>query len=141
MLPNLAAKMEKFQEVDARLTDPSRFYAPSQTLYLQRGRLGKNLAFTVPETPIIYLRVMPTQSTAPLKRADAIDLFREGSNQLNPFYHRVSGSSSQANEFGTITFDANYDEGVTINLLWAWILTIPVSGSIAALVYYFSRLF
>jgi inorganic phosphate transporter, PiT family len=26
--------------------------------------------------------------------------------------------------------------GVTINLLWAWILTIPVSGLIAALVYY-----
>ncbi|MCU0335059.1 MAG: inorganic phosphate transporter [Chitinophagaceae bacterium] len=26
--------------------------------------------------------------------------------------------------------------GVTINLLWAWILTIPVSGVIAALVYY-----
>ena len=26
--------------------------------------------------------------------------------------------------------------GVTINLLWAWILTIPVSGVIAALFYY-----
>ena len=26
--------------------------------------------------------------------------------------------------------------GVTINLLWAWILTIPVSATIAALVYY-----
>lgn len=26
--------------------------------------------------------------------------------------------------------------GVTINLLWAWILTIPVSALIAALVYY-----
>ncbi len=26
--------------------------------------------------------------------------------------------------------------GVTINLLWAWILTIPVSGLVAALVYY-----
>lgn len=31
--------------------------------------------------------------------------------------------------------------GVTINLLWAWILTIPVSALIAALVYYFIRLF
>ncbi len=26
--------------------------------------------------------------------------------------------------------------GVTINLIWAWILTIPVSGALAALVYY-----
>ncbi len=26
--------------------------------------------------------------------------------------------------------------GVTVNLLWAWILTIPVSGALAALVYY-----
>jgi len=26
--------------------------------------------------------------------------------------------------------------GVTINLLWAWILTIPVSGGLAALVYW-----
>ncbi|HRO43089.1 MAG TPA: inorganic phosphate transporter [Flavipsychrobacter sp.] len=31
--------------------------------------------------------------------------------------------------------------GVTINLLWAWVLTIPVSGLLAALVYYFTRLF
>jgi inorganic phosphate transporter, PiT family len=31
--------------------------------------------------------------------------------------------------------------GVTINLLWAWILTIPVSGLIAALVYYIASRF
>lgn len=31
--------------------------------------------------------------------------------------------------------------GVTINLLWAWILTIPVSAGLAALIYYISRLF
>jgi PiT family inorganic phosphate transporter len=31
--------------------------------------------------------------------------------------------------------------GVTINLLWAWVLTIPVSGLLAALVYYISTLF
>ena len=31
--------------------------------------------------------------------------------------------------------------GVTINLLWAWILTIPVSALIAALVYYIILLF
>ena len=29
--------------------------------------------------------------------------------------------------------------GVTINLLWAWILTIPVSGVLAALVFYLLR--
>ncbi|HRO76569.1 MAG TPA: inorganic phosphate transporter, partial [Crocinitomicaceae bacterium] len=26
--------------------------------------------------------------------------------------------------------------GVTINLLWAWVLTIPVSAAVAALTYY-----
>ncbi len=31
--------------------------------------------------------------------------------------------------------------GVTINLLWAWILTIPVSAILAAVVYYIIRLF
>ncbi|MGL4596817.1 MAG: inorganic phosphate transporter [Bacteroidia bacterium] len=31
--------------------------------------------------------------------------------------------------------------GVTINLLWAWILTIPVSGAIGALVYYITSAF
>ena len=31
--------------------------------------------------------------------------------------------------------------GVTVNLLWAWILTIPVSAVLAALVYYVVRLF
>jgi inorganic phosphate transporter, PiT family len=31
--------------------------------------------------------------------------------------------------------------GVTINLLWAWILTIPVSAALAMILYYFLRLF
>ncbi len=31
--------------------------------------------------------------------------------------------------------------GVTINLLWAWILTIPVSAILAALVYFVVSLF
>jgi len=31
--------------------------------------------------------------------------------------------------------------GVTINLLWAWILTIPVSGLMAAVIYYITKLF
>ena len=30
--------------------------------------------------------------------------------------------------------------GVTINLLWAWVLTIPVSAALAALIYYFINL-
>jgi PiT family inorganic phosphate transporter len=31
--------------------------------------------------------------------------------------------------------------GVTVNLLWAWILTIPVSAVMAAIIYYISKLF
>jgi PiT family inorganic phosphate transporter len=31
--------------------------------------------------------------------------------------------------------------GVTVKLLWAWLLTIPVSAVLAALIYYFFKLF
>ena len=31
--------------------------------------------------------------------------------------------------------------GVTVNLVWAWILTIPVSGALAALIFFFLKLF
>ncbi|MEI7510230.1 MAG: inorganic phosphate transporter, partial [Flavobacterium sp.] len=31
--------------------------------------------------------------------------------------------------------------GVTVNLLWAWILTIPVSALIAAITYYILNIF
>jgi PiT family inorganic phosphate transporter len=31
--------------------------------------------------------------------------------------------------------------GVTVNLLWAWIITIPISALMAALIYWFSHLF
>ncbi len=31
--------------------------------------------------------------------------------------------------------------GVTINLLWAWILTIPISALLAAIVYYILKIF
>jgi PiT family inorganic phosphate transporter len=31
--------------------------------------------------------------------------------------------------------------GVTRSLLWAWILTIPVSATVAGLVYYLTRMF
>ena len=31
--------------------------------------------------------------------------------------------------------------GVTLNLLWAWILTIPISGLLAAGIYYLMNLF
>jgi PiT family inorganic phosphate transporter len=31
--------------------------------------------------------------------------------------------------------------GVTVNLLWAWILTIPVSAALAALIYFVISIF
>jgi PiT family inorganic phosphate transporter len=31
--------------------------------------------------------------------------------------------------------------GVTVSLLWAWVLTIPVSGLLAAFIYYVLSLF
>ena len=31
--------------------------------------------------------------------------------------------------------------GVTVNLMWAWVVTIPISAVMAALIYYFFNLF
>lgn len=52
--------------------------------------------------------------------------------------HTITGSIMGV---GTIKRLSAVRWGVTINLMWAWILTIPVSGLLAALIYLVFRLF
>jgi hypothetical protein len=103
ILPTLLPVTRPFAETSSRPNDPSRFFQPRRTLAV-RGE-----AFIAEETPILYLRVIPTKPTEPLKRAAAISLVRQGSPDLNPFYYHRSGSSFEPNGFGAIAFDAVYD--------------------------------
>jgi len=87
--------------------DPSRFFEKGEFLVDR----GSNRRFTVPTVPLLYLRLLPTHSPSPLRRADAQDLIRSGPESLVPFYYRPTGSSFEPNEYGAIAFDANYNDG------------------------------
>jgi hypothetical protein len=116
IVPVLRPPAVPFQEVAARISDPSRYYEPSQVLFMRRGGYREEAQpFRVAETPTVYLRVVPTKQTAQLKRADAYRLIRQGPNHLNPFYCHRSGSSFEQNEFGAIAFDADYEHGEIVS--------------------------
>lgn len=71
--------------------------------------------------------------------AGAITLFGTGSFGIPvSTTHTITGSIMGA---GAVKRLSAVHWGVTINLVWAWILTIPVSGIFAAMVYYAMNLF
>ena len=110
MLPLLAPAAVSFTEAPHRNNDPARYFEAGEVLANRGGRRnGKPEVYTVAETPILYLRIVPTKLTQPLKRAEALELVRQGPN-LNPFYYERSGSSFEANAYGAIAFDAIYDK-------------------------------
>lgn len=136
MLPLLAPPPASFTEVPPRNNDPARYFEAGEVLANPGGRRnGKPKAYTAAETPILYLRIVPTKPTQPLKRAEALDLVRPN---LNPFYYDRSGSSFEANAYGAIAFDAIYDKGQIIAAtqlffnreIWAF-NTITLSPDIA----------
>ena len=113
MIRTLPTERSTLEMIPSRATDAARYYAPGQALFTRRngqGGVGEQ-PFTVAETPTLYLRIRPTRPVEPLKRADALNLIRQGPNQLDPFYHSPRGSSFEANEFGAIAFDADYSKG------------------------------
>ena len=115
ILPTLAAAAPPITPTATRPNDPSRFFAPGQVLALsETGLNSERQKFTSSETPILYLRLIPTKPTQPLKRAEAHNLIREGPLLLNPFYHPGRGSNFEPNEFGAIAFDASYETGEII---------------------------
>ncbi len=87
--------------------DPSRYFGKGEKLVDR----GPNRQLTVPAVPLMYLRIMPAGETAPLKRADALDLIRGGPLRLDPFYCRDTGSGFEPNEYGAISVSANYTDG------------------------------
>lgn len=140
MLPKAAqVPSPAFLATTSRPNDPARYFAPSQTLATRAGGVegGPDL-FTAEETPVLYLRIMPTRHVETLKRVEAYNLIRQGPLHLNPFYYDRSGSSFESNEFGAIAFDAAYDKKKIISAaqlflnreIWAF-NTISLSPELA----------
>lgn len=115
MLPLLTPVAAAFIEAVPRNGDPARYYEPGEVLADRgRSRNGKPDKYTVAETPVLYLRVVPTKPTQALKRLEAVEMVRKGPNHLNPFYYERSGASFEPNTYGAIAFDADYDNGEII---------------------------
>ena len=98
MVPSFQPLAATFVETAPRKSDPARYFEPDEVL-ADRGRPrdGKPDTYTVAETPVLYLRVVPTKPTQLLKRAEAVDMVRDGPNHLNPFYYHHSGASFEPN--------------------------------------------
>ena len=73
-----------------------------------------------------------------MKRAEALEIVRQGPNHLNPFYYDRNSASFEANTYGAIAFDDIYDKGEIIAAaqfflngeIWAF-NTITLSPDIA----------
>jgi hypothetical protein len=117
MLPLInAAAVEPFAPAKSIGGDPSRYFKPGQVLVNRRpsriSRNGETQPFIVPDTSLIYLRIMPARPFPLLKRAEAIEAIKEHHQIMRPFYRSPGGGSSfEANEFGALAFEANFDEG------------------------------
>lgn len=109
MQPRTEPAVPEFVPTPSIHSDKSRFASMDQELVPPRNRNGTK--FFIPATPVLYLRVLPTTQIPALKRADAIRLVRQGSMQLEPFYCRPSGASCEANQFGALVFDGNWQTG------------------------------
>jgi hypothetical protein len=112
MLSLVTPVAPEFIETVPRNDDPARYYEPAEVL-ADRGTspTGKPDTYTAPETPVLYLRVVPTKPTQALKRQKAIGMVREGPNHINPFHHNCRTACFEPNTYGAIAFDANHDNG------------------------------
>lgn len=90
--------------------DPSRYFVSGELL-VDRGQ-GRQ--FAVPGVPLLYLRVIPTTAGTQLRRADAVDLIRQGPVHLDPLYYRQSSVSFEPNEYGAIALAADYERGLIL---------------------------
>jgi hypothetical protein len=117
ILSGIGSDTVSFQEAAARVGDLGRYYARGQVLSVRRGagHGPEGQSFYAEETPVLYLRVVPTRSTTALKRLEAVSAIRQGPDHLNPFYINRGGSSFEANEFGAIAFDADYNAGTILS--------------------------
>lgn len=109
MQPFGGRAVQEFVPAPSIPRDKSRFATDDQEIVPPQNR--NVTKFFIPETPLLYLRVLPTTQLLPMKRADALRLVRQGPKQLEPFYCRPSGSSYEANQFGALAFDANWQTG------------------------------
>ena len=109
MQPRNEQTIPEFIPMSSIPGDKSRFATKDQEIVPPHNRSGTK--FFVPATPLLYLRILPTSQLPTLKRADAIRLARQGPMQLEPFYCGPSGASFEANQFGALAFDADWQAG------------------------------
>jgi len=112
MLPLIVAPTQAFVPTASIAGDPSRYFDPTKPLVSRGSPLtrGKQQEFRVPTIPLLYLRVSPLRAMSPLKRADAVDLIRQEPLRLESLYYRSTSASFEANEYGAVAFDANYEQ-------------------------------
>lgn len=116
MLPLLSSATSAFVEAVPRSGDPGRYYEAGETLAERSGHLkSKPTTYSVAETALLYLRIVPTKPTQALKRLEAVEMVRQGPNQLNPFDYHQNGASFEPNTYGAIAFDADYENGEIIS--------------------------
>lgn len=106
-------KSTPFEPMPANSDNSSRYFPHGLPLATIKGRVPhiSDKAFFVPDTPLLYLRLIPTKSMPRLQRAETLELSQQGPVQLVPFWHNGGSMHFAPNEHGAISFDGNYEAG------------------------------
>ena len=83
--------------------DRSRYFDLNQPLIERQGHEDGTHPYHVPQTPLFYLRVMPSQQVPKLKRADAREMIRTAPQDLPPLYYQFDSTIIEQNQFGVIS--------------------------------------
>lgn len=98
------AKRLPFEEQKASENNPGSFFQKSEFL-ARRGSVD----FRCDKDRFIFVRVIPTQSTSPLSRTEAVAAIQSGDFPV--FNDRASGRSTEQNKYGVIVFESERDTG------------------------------
>jgi hypothetical protein len=94
-----------FQRTPSIVGDGSRYFKTTDALVERQASFGQPAAsLTVPDGPLVYLRVSPSKPVKTLSFPDALDAAIQ--DQLRQFAHDLSSWDTVVNSFGAIAFDA-----------------------------------
>lgn len=98
--PNPTVKV--FEPVPFINGDPSRFFSPGDLLVDRAGdSIGRrNVLLSVPKSPLLYLRVIPTKPQTTLSLLETDELTR--GNPISPFCHEWHSKGAHLNRWGAI---------------------------------------
>ncbi|MGH1352151.1 MAG: hypothetical protein ACRBBN_15280 [Methyloligellaceae bacterium] len=113
ILPTLYPQTPPFQRCNSIENDPGRYFLPQKPLVIRTSRFeNEPTQYLVSDEALYYLRIIPDRHTRELSRSEAIELIKKGPVHLNPFDYDRSGSSFDSNEFGAISFEADYEKNL-----------------------------